>query len=130
MLSVVVLVYSIGSVAITVGCLSRTTKPSGFLSRVTSVVVNSLIFVDSDYQGKGYGRKIIETLEKDEYFLRAKRVENGYSMNTLSEKIGRTAKSYENKEKGITEFTRNEIFQLIGILKLSVKEVFEIFFAS
>jgi predicted transcriptional regulator len=62
--------------------------------------------------------------------LRAKRVENGYSMNTLSEKIGRTSKSYENKEKGITEFTRNEIFQLIGILKLSVKEVFEIFFAS
>lgn len=62
--------------------------------------------------------------------LRAKRVENGYSMNTLSEKIGRTAKSYENKEKGITEFTRNEISQLIVILKLSVKEVFEIFFAS
>ena len=62
--------------------------------------------------------------------LRAKRVENGYSMNTLAEKIGRTPKSYENKEKGITEFTRSEISQLIVILKLSVKEVFEIFFAS
>lgn len=33
------------------------------------------IFVDPDYQGKGYGRKIIETLENDEYFLRAKRIE-------------------------------------------------------
>lgn len=62
--------------------------------------------------------------------LRAKRVENGYSMNALSEKIGRTSKSYENKEKGITEFTRSEILQLMVILKLSVKEVFEIFFAS
>lgn len=62
--------------------------------------------------------------------LRAKRVENGYSMNALSEKIGRTSKSYENKEKGITEFTRSEILQLMTILKLSVKEVFEIFFAS
>ena len=33
------------------------------------------IFVDPDYQGKGYGRKIIETLENDEYFKRAKRIE-------------------------------------------------------
>ena len=33
------------------------------------------IFVLPEYQGKGVGRKIIETLEKDEFFLRAKRVE-------------------------------------------------------
>ena len=33
------------------------------------------IFVDPDYQGKGIGRKIIETLEADEYALRAKRIE-------------------------------------------------------
>ncbi len=33
------------------------------------------IFVLPEYQGKGLGSKIIETLEKDEYFLRAKRVE-------------------------------------------------------
>ena len=33
------------------------------------------IFVDPDYQGKGCGRKIIETLEQDEYFKRAKRIE-------------------------------------------------------
>lgn len=62
--------------------------------------------------------------------LRAKRVENGYSMENLAKKIGRTSKAYENKEKGITEFTRSEISDLIVILKLSVKEVFEIFFAS
>ena len=33
------------------------------------------IFVHPEYQGKGVGRAIIETLEKDEYFLRAKRIE-------------------------------------------------------
>jgi len=33
------------------------------------------IFVLPEYQGEGIGRKIIETLESDEYFLRAKRVE-------------------------------------------------------
>lgn len=33
------------------------------------------IFVLPDYQGQGVGRLIIETLEKDEYFKRASRVE-------------------------------------------------------
>ncbi len=33
------------------------------------------IFVLPAYQGKGVGRKIIETLEQDEYFYRAKRIE-------------------------------------------------------
>ena len=33
------------------------------------------IFVLPEYQGRGIGRKIIETLEQDEYFLRAKRIE-------------------------------------------------------
>lgn len=38
------------------------------------------IFVDDRYQGKGYGRVIMETLEKDEYYLRAKRIEIPASM--------------------------------------------------
>ena len=33
------------------------------------------IFVLPEYQGKGIGRAIIETLEQDEFFLRAKRIE-------------------------------------------------------
>ena len=33
------------------------------------------IFVLPAYQGQGIGRKIIQTLEEDEYFLRAKRIE-------------------------------------------------------
>lgn len=33
------------------------------------------IFVDPDFQGKGIGKQIINVLENDEYFLRAKRIE-------------------------------------------------------
>lgn len=33
------------------------------------------LFVLPEYQGKGIGRAIIDTLEKDEYFLRAHRIE-------------------------------------------------------
>jgi len=33
------------------------------------------IFVLPDFQGKGIGKSIIKTLEQDEYFIRAKRVE-------------------------------------------------------
>lgn len=38
------------------------------------------IFVLPEYQGKGVGRKIVETLEKGEFFLRAKRIENPASI--------------------------------------------------
>lgn len=33
------------------------------------------IFVLPEYQGRGIGKLIVETLEQDEYFLRAKRIE-------------------------------------------------------
>lgn len=42
------------------------------------------IFVDSKHQGKGYGRKIIEVLENDEYFLRAQRIEVPASMSAIA----------------------------------------------
>lgn len=41
------------------------------------------IFVDPKYQGKGIGSKIIETLEQDELFTRAKRVEIPASMSAI-----------------------------------------------
>lgn len=37
-----------------------------------------------DYQGKGVGRKIIEALEADEYFLRARRTEVGSSLTAVN----------------------------------------------
>ena len=53
------------------------------------------IFVDENYQGQGFGRKIIETLEKDEYFKRAKRIEVPASMSAIPfyRKMG-----YEHKD--------------------------------
>lgn len=41
------------------------------------------IFVDPDYQNQGIGRKIIETLEKDEYFKRAIRIEIPAAMSAI-----------------------------------------------
>lgn len=48
------------------------------------------IFVLPDYQGKGVGRKIVEALEADEYFLRAWRTEVGSSLTAMHfyEKMG------------------------------------------
>lgn len=42
------------------------------------------IFVMPEYQGKGIGRKIIETLEQDEYFHRATRVEVPASITAVN----------------------------------------------
>ena len=42
------------------------------------------IFVLPEYQCKGIGRKIIETLEQDEYFLRAKRTEVAASITAVN----------------------------------------------
>ena len=41
------------------------------------------IFVLPDYQGQGVGRKIVETLERDEFALRAKRIEIPASITGL-----------------------------------------------
>lgn len=53
------------------------------------------IFVLPEYQRRGVGRKIIETLEKDEYFLLAKRVEIPASITACEfyKKMGYTYKN-------------------------------------
>ena len=53
------------------------------------------IFVLPEYQRKGVGRKIMETLENDEYFLRAKRVEIPASITACEfyKKFGYTYKN-------------------------------------
>ncbi len=57
------------------------------------------IFVLPEYQGRGIGRKIIQTLEADEYFLRAKRVEIPASI-TATPFYRKMGYDYKN---GITE---------------------------
>lgn len=66
------------------------------------------IFVLPEYQGKGAGRKIIETLEQDEFFLRAKRIEIPASITACDfyRKLGYT---YKN---GIDVVDEEQLFRL------------------
>ncbi len=60
------------------------------------------IFVLPEHQGKGIGRKIVETLEQDEYFLRAKRIEIPSSI-TASEFYRKLGYDYKNGVRIIDE---------------------------
>lgn len=66
------------------------------------------IFVLPEYQGKGIGRKIIETLEKDEFFLRAKRIEIPASI-TACEFYKKMGYTYKN---GIDVVDEQQLFRL------------------
>lgn len=47
---------------------------AGYWGSITESILLT-IFVLPQYQGRGIGRQIIDTLEHDEYFIRAKRIE-------------------------------------------------------
>ena len=66
------------------------------------------IFVLPDYQGKGIGRQIIETLEQDEYFLRAKRIEIPASI-TAVEFYRKMGYDYKN---GVAEIDEEQVYRL------------------
>lgn len=65
------------------------------------------IFVLPEYQGRGIGRQIIETLERDEYFLRARRIEVPASI-TAVEFYRKMGYDYKN---GSTELD-GEVYRL------------------
>lgn len=60
------------------------------------------IFVLPEYQGRGIGRRIIETLEQDEFFLRAKRIEVPASITAL-EFYRKLGYDYKNGVKELDE---------------------------
>ncbi len=62
--------------------------------------------------------------------LKGIRVSKGYTQEVLAEELGISTKTYNRKELGIIEFNRKEIAQLIEILDLDDKEVFDIFFTA
>lgn len=66
------------------------------------------IFVLPEYQGRGIGRKIIETLEQDEYFFRAKRIEIPSSI-TAVEFYRKMGYDYKN---GIKVLDDEQIYRL------------------
>ena len=75
-------------------------------SQIESILLT--IFVLSEYQGKGIGRKIIHTLEQDEYFLRAKRIEIPASI-TAVEFYRKMGYDYKN---GIAELDDEQVYRL------------------
>lgn len=66
------------------------------------------IFVLPEYQGTGVGRRIIETLEKDEFFLRAKRIEIPASI-TACEFYLKMGYTYKN---GIDVVDEEQLYRL------------------
>lgn len=76
-----------------VACIDNTVVGCGSISSFWGKQDESIlltIFVLPKLHGKGIGRKIIETLEKDEYFLRARRIEIPASITACDfyEKMG------------------------------------------
>jgi len=67
-------------------------------------------FISPEHQGKGIGRKIIETLEKDKYFLRAKRIEIPASITAVAfyKKMGYNCKNRVNRadDEGIVRMEK------------------------
>jgi N-acetylglutamate synthase-like GNAT family acetyltransferase len=72
------------------------------------------IFVLPEYQGKGVGRLIIETLEKDEYFLRARRIEIPASI-TACQFYRKFGYDYKN---GIAEIDDEHVYRLEKFRKI------------
>ena len=66
------------------------------------------LFVLPEYQGKGIGRAIIDTLEKDEYFLRAHRIEIPASITGVPFYL----KMGYNYKDGITEPDEEHLIRL------------------
>ena len=66
------------------------------------------VFVHPDFQGKGVGRRVMEIIERDEYFLRAKRVEVPASLTAVRfyMNLGYT---YKN---GVTEPDEEQLIRL------------------
>lgn len=72
---------------------------AGYLGSQTESILLT-IFVLPEYQGKGIGRQIIKTLEQDEYFLRAKRIEIPASI-TAVEFYRKMGYDYKNGVAGL-----------------------------
>ena len=74
---------------------------AGYWGSLTESILLT-IFVLPEYQGRGIGRRIIETLEQDEYFLRARRIEIPASI-TAVEFYRKMGYDYKNGYAGLDE---------------------------
>ena len=74
------------------------------------------IFVLPEFHGKGIGRKIINTLETDEFYVRARRIERPASI-TATEFYRKFGYDYKNsvKELDDEQHYRLEKFKEVGV---------------
>ena len=80
---------------------------AGYWGSITESILLT-IFVLPEYQGKGVGKRIIQTLEQDEFFLRAKRIEIPASI-TAVEFYKKMGYNYKN---GIAELDDEQLYRL------------------
>ena len=80
---------------------------AGYWGSITESILLT-IFVLPEYQGKGVGKQIIRTLEQDEFFLRAKRIEIPASV-TAVEFYKKMGYNYKN---GIAEMDDEQLYRL------------------
>ena len=84
-----------------------------YSQQVQGVVTDSLTneplpYISIYYQGKGVGRKIIQTLEQDEFYLRAKRIEIPASI-TACEFYKKMGYNYKN---GIDSVDDEQLYRM------------------
>ena len=80
---------------------------AGYWGSITESILLT-IFVLPEYQGHGVGKQIIQTLEQDEFFLRAKRIEIPASV-TAVEFYKKMGYNYKN---GIAEMDDEQLYRL------------------
>lgn len=66
------------------------------------------VFVLPEYQGKGIGRLIIQTLEQDEFFLRSNRIEIPASITA----VGFYKKMGYDYKNGIAEIDNEQVYRM------------------
>lgn len=60
--------------------------------------------------------------------LRSKRIKHALTQKEIAEKLGMSTKSYNRKELGVIDFSREEIKNISSVLDLTKMEIIEIFF--
>ena len=80
---------------------------AGYWGSITESILLT-IFVLPEYQGQGIGRRMIQALEQDEFFLRAKRIEIPASVTAVEfyKKLG------YNYKNGIAEPDDEQLYRL------------------
>lgn len=77
-----------------------------------------------------YKRKEDSTLSDFTFYLKMKRLQQGFQQKDIAKKLKISPSSYSNKERQNQEFTLRELRCLKKYLKIGDKELLENFFAN